>query len=617
MSLLGDLIGSIDNTINALTGNQNILGSSGNDLINSLLGDNTLNGGAGNDTVSYTASGEGVDVNLNTGQASNSLGTVQDVLTSIENVLGSGFADSLIAGSGNFLEGGAGDDMLQSLLGGNTLDGGAGTDAASFLGQTDGVTASLLSGAALGGLGQDVLTGIESLIGSDFGDTLIGDAGDNLLMGGLGADTLLGGGGGLDTIDGGIGIDTADLGDLSQPLAIDLAQGQASGAGVTLSLLGIEDVIATDGADSVTGDDGANSLDGGVGDDTLNGGAGDDTLNGGDGDDTVSYQGAPSGVTVDLQTDAASGGAGADTLVSIEHVIGSEFGDTISGDAFANRLEGRGGDDVLNGRAANDTLDGGAGSDTASYADAAGAVSIDLAAGVASGGAGNDTLIGIENVQGSRFVDTLSGDDGDNLIRGMGSADQIAGGLGDDTLDGGAGKDVVSYANTAARVSVDLAKGTAEGEGSDTFVHVESVIGSSFNDLLRGGARANDLSGGAGADRLIGGGGHDQLTGGAGADRFIFTSVEDSRAHSAYDVITDLEAHDLIDLARIDADASTAGDQAFEVVSRFSHHAGELVMVYHANADATFVEMDVDGDGKADALIHLNGDQRDIAHFVL
>ena len=107
-------------------------------------------------------------------------------------------------------------------------------------------------------------------------------------------------------------------------------------------------------------------------------------------------------------------GRGATRLTNIENLTGSALSDTLTGDANANALSGLAGSDALNGGAGNDTLtgltgnntlnggpgnnsmDGGAaGSDTASYADAAGAVTVSLAhQGTAQNtiGAGVDTL---------------------------------------------------------------------------------------------------------------------------------------------------------------------------------------------------------------------------------
>jgi len=57
----------------------------------------------------------------------------------------------------------------------------------------------------------------------------------------------------------------------------------------------------------------------------------------------------------------------------------------------------------------------------------AAAVTVDLTAGTASGGAGSDTLLSIENVTGGGFDDTLSGDAGANVLDGAAGADTMAG----------------------------------------------------------------------------------------------------------------------------------------------------------------------------------------------
>ena len=130
-------------------------------------------------------------------------------------------------------------------------------------------------------------------------------------------------------------------------------------------------------------------------------------------------------------------GAGTDTLSEFENLIGSAFNDTLTGDAGNNVLTGGAGNDTLVGGLGDDTLDGGAGTaDTASYAPANSGVTVSL---VTAGpqdtlGAGIDTLVGIENLIGSAFNDTLTGDS---------LANRIDGGAGDDTIEGGAGNDIL------------------------------------------------------------------------------------------------------------------------------------------------------------------------------
>src|SRR5206468_845090 len=84
------------------------------------------------------------------------------------------------------------------------------------------------------------------------------------------------------------------------------------------------------------------TIDGGAGNDTLTGGIGNDTLTGGLGTDTADYSTAPSAVTVDLSNSSPQNtqGAGTDTLSSLENVIGSAQGDTLTGSAAQNSVSG-------------------------------------------------------------------------------------------------------------------------------------------------------------------------------------------------------------------------------------------------------------------------------------
>src|SRR3546814_4359380 len=78
----------------------------------------------------------------------------------------------------------------------------------------------------------------------------------------------------------------------------------------------------------------------------------------------------------------------------------------------------------------------------------------------------------------------------------------------------------LSYAGSAAGVTVNLATGTGTGGDAqgDTLSGIENLTGSDNDDVLTGDAGANVLDGGAGNDILTGGGGADTLIGGAGTD---------------------------------------------------------------------------------------------------
>ncbi|MFL5333498.1 MAG: hypothetical protein ACJ8H8_10030 [Geminicoccaceae bacterium] len=146
-------------------------------------------------------------------------------------------------------------------------------------------------------------------------------------------------------------------------------------------------VQASEGADYLIGGDVAETIYGN-GDDILIGGAGDDTLRGGAGRATLSYAGAAHAVDVELLFRMASG-EGFDRLSGFENVVGSRYDDLLRGDTGDNRLTGGAG---------NDYLDGSDGRDTAVYYGAPNSVTVDLAAGVADGGDGQDRLVNIESV---------------------------------------------------------------------------------------------------------------------------------------------------------------------------------------------------------------------------
>ena len=124
-------------------------------------------------------------------------------------------------------------------------------------------------------------------------------------------------------------------------------------------------------------------------------------------------------------------------LSSIENLIGSEHNDTLTGNS---------GDNIIEGGDGADQIDGGDGSDTASYASSDAAVTVDLSNDTASGGhATGDNLDNIQNLIGSAHNDTLTGDEGDNIIEG---------GAGADHINGGYGKNIASYASSDAAVQL-------------------------------------------------------------------------------------------------------------------------------------------------------------------
>jgi len=306
----------------------NILGSA---FLNDFLAStndsfDTINGLALNDTVTYGSATSGVFVNLSITGFQNTGGSNYDRLISIENVTGSNFNDNISGNSGN-----------------NTLNGGAGIDTVSYRNAGAAVSVSLSTAVAQNtlGAGTDTLFNFENFTGSNFADTLTGNGANNVLVGGLGNDSL-NGTAGSDLLDGGDGSDRADYSLVGSPITLGAFGSVTKITGVD-TLVGIETIIASNG----------------VG----------DTIN-------LSGATAPATGTTTILNGSLLGSvniAGGSPLPlnfaisKFENVIGSNFADTITGDASNNNLRGGGGQDTIRGGLGKDTLSGEAGNDRFAY----------------------------------------------------------------------------------------------------------------------------------------------------------------------------------------------------------------------------------------------------------
>jgi trimeric autotransporter adhesin len=238
-----------------------------------------------------------------------------------------------------------------------------------------------------------------------------------------------------------------------------------------------------DNSPSTAGDGGANLLVGTAGMDQLVGFGGADTLRGGAGsdtyfvstgdvvDDTSGWDFVYSDVSWSL---APAFGDGTLTLTGSGAISGqgNNSDNVIVGNDAANVLNGRAGNDAIHANGGNDTIDmsaggtssygndsidGGAGVDTLDFlgANALGPVDVFLAGN--SGRAGNNQfqIIGIENVVGGAFDDTIYGSNGANFLFGGTGNDILTGGAGSDTLQGGAGTDSFAFVTFPAVTGVD------------------------------------------------------------------------------------------------------------------------------------------------------------------
>jgi len=123
-------------------------------------------------------------------------------------------------------------------------------------------------------------------------------------------------------------------------------------------------------------------------------------------------------------------------------------------------------------------------------------------------------------ILGTNAADEIWGRGGNDILVGGAGNDWLIGGAGADSLSGEAGIDGVSYCQSEAGVSVDLASGTGRGGDAqgDRLESIESVDGTNYDDVLIGNSGANTLRGGRGTDILRGGAGADTLDGGTGLD---------------------------------------------------------------------------------------------------
>ena len=204
--------------------------------------------------------------------------------------------------------------------------------------------------------------------------------------------------------------------------------------------------------------------------------------------------------------------------------VGTAGNDVINGTAGNDVIVAGAGNDTINGGAGNDTICGGVGNDTINAGAGTDNVRGDPGADTINGDADNDTLLG--NAGGgdvNDVGDAINGGTGNDHLDGWVGNDLLDGGPGNDHIRGEAGVDTVTYAAAPAAVSANLTTHTATGGfGSDTFVLVENVGGSAFNDTLQGNAVNNVLSGRSGNDVLVGRLGNDTLAGDAGVDRVSY-----------------------------------------------------------------------------------------------
>jgi Ca2+-binding RTX toxin-like protein len=535
----GDLLAGFEN----LTGSafaDTLIGDGGSNRLDGLGGADTMTGGAGDDVYGVDNAADTINENPGEGTDAVMARASYALPANVENLtLANPGHNSQATGNAlaNIITGNVRDNVLIGLAGADTLTGGGGTDTADYSASSAGVTVNLATNVNSGGdAAGDVLAEIENLTGSAFADTLTGDGGNNRLDGGAGADVMAGG--------AGDDIFLADnAGDLANENPGEGTDTVRSSVDFALSA-NVEDLELLGGAAMGTGNSLINHIVGNALDNVLDGLGGADVMRGGPGDDSY--------IVDDPFEDLAElEGEGLDTVYAsasyhlvetwIENLyllgvgdfsgIGNTLSNFIQGNTGNNTLDGSYGDDTIQGGAGadaisgsydNDTIEGGAGADTisggngtdvATYATSGAAVTVNLATNVNSGGdAAGDVLTEIENLTGSVFADTLTGDGGNNRLDGLGGADSMAGGAGDDvylvenagdavTENPGEGTDTI-------RSSIDLTLPT-DTERLELLGSATTGNGNSLGNQIFGNALDNVLDGLGGADVMQGAAGND------------------------------------------------------------------------------------------------------------
>ena len=343
-----------------------------------------------------------------------------------------------------------------------------------------------------------------------------------------------------------------------------------------ITLIGSSGNDTIDGSamsDVIYANAGANVVRGWQGADKINGADNADILRGGDGDDTL------------------VGWGGNDTLIGDDNTApypNSQIG--------WDNIYGGDGNDVMSGVVGHNIIDGGAGIDTVDYGfiiqnpaenpQYPVIAVIDLSVVVNPNDPNSaasayynldltevfityvrDILVGIENVDGSDYGETIIGNAVANRLFGWGGNDVISGRAGADNINGGFGND--------------------------------RLYGESENDLLLGGKGKDTLFGGAEADRLNGGIGNDIMNGGLGADRFIFDAALVSNVDRIVDYSVSADTIALENAVFTGLAAGALVNARFKNLSLAAADADDRILWNATTGDLFF---DIDGAGGVAAI---------------
>jgi serralysin len=343
----------------------------------------------------------------------------------------------------------------------------------------NGNTASLIENA-IGGSGNDII------YGNQVANTLTGNGGNDQLYGGSGEDVLYGGAGN-DGFNGGLFVDQI-----------------YGGAG--------DDLVSIFGGDFI---------------DDIFGGSGVDTLS------MAGYTFAAVNVDLDAGTYTTGGAEGAQTILDVEIVVGTNFNDTMTGTWNTQTFYGGAGNDTFISLAGRfyDAVYGGTGTDTLNHAaDSTGGSTFDFEAQLMFTSFASSSPLAMQSIE--IYFDGTGG----NTIISAGNGNTLYGGGGDDvmrarfgaeTFYGGAGWDILDLSFGDVQYIFDMTTNVPSNWSTiERFEGFEEIWTGGAQDTIWGTAGVNIIRTGGGNDTLYGGGGRDSLYGGDGDDLMVYVSGE-------------------------------------------------------------------------------------------
>ena len=495
-----------DDVLYGNDGNDTLNGQNGNDILIGGVGNDSLNGGAGDDTYVYNQ-GDGFD-------------TISESSGSDKIVFGEGisFDDLTFERQDYHLNVYLNGDKTQGIqLYNQFYDSNRAVEIFEF---ADGSTVNITQI----GLTFNQHDGSETITGTAYDDVIYANGGNDTVNAGNGNDTIYGG----------------------------------------------------TGNDTLNGQSGNDILVGGTGDDHLEGGSGNDTYiyNLGDGFDTISdssgtdkikfgegisfedlsFENDNNNLTVYVNEDKTlgfkinnyfSGSYGIETLefadgstvdltqigLTFQQHDGSE---TITGTNYDDVIYANGGDDTVNAGSGNDTIYGGTGNDTLNGQNGNDTLIGGIGNDTLNGGAGDDAYV-YNLGDGYDIITDSSGNDKIKFGEGISFADlKFANGdnnsllifLSDDKTEAIQINNFISNGNYRIE-QLEFADGTAKnlsemGLTFDQYDCAETITGTDYDDIIYGNGGNDTLYGGNGNDILSGGTGHDRLEGGSGDDIYVW-----------------------------------------------------------------------------------------------